>query len=76
MIGIIIINVIVIIALGALLFKKLGKNSVFKYVENKSKKFNEDQGYFKLEHEGSCYLFTDTELNRANERAQREKCGE
>lgn len=73
---IIVINLSAIVVLGCLLYKKMNKNSELRVVKNKTPKFNENDQYFQLEHEGTYYLFTANELDRANERAQREKTGE
>ncbi len=70
------VNIVVFILAAIVIYRKIDFNAKFNHVENKTKKFNEDDSYFQLVHDEHCYLFTDTEVDRASKRAQREECGE
>lgn len=57
---------------GSLIQKHLlGPLTYFKFIENKNKKPREDDDYYLLQDGGASYLFTDTEVVRALERANK-----
>ena len=53
------------------LFKILDPKIIFKEVENKNKKPTSDDKYWLLETPDDSYLFTEEQLKRAKERAEK-----